>query len=101
MNPFQTELSAVRLERVNLTPQPLGLSPGPQEYQFTAHSFSEDTPVFEYSMLYSYRRLAPMERLYPSEYIKCNQIPLFVLSSGKYFVEYENPLKMWSLREPE
>lgn len=101
LNPFQTTGETVELEQI---PTASGsraklLSTVPEEYRFVARSYSTETWTLSYTMIRSVEREVSLERFHPVLAVKFNQIPRIRLDRGEYIIEYENPLRAWSLHE--
>jgi len=106
LNLSQAQPAALRLRREG-GPMDLGgdlarpLSAGLEESSFSPLDFTARDWVLRYRMVASFDRRLPLSWLQPARLVKCNQRPTIVLSGGRYTVEFRNPLKAWSLHEPE
>ncbi len=99
LNTMHKELKELRFEQTEQN-SPSGTHPF-QEILLEEESFSERKISLNYSIIYSYRRTYPLGNLLDAELIKFNQYPLIMLERGLYLAQYNNPLKLWSLHEPE
>jgi len=106
LNLSQAQPAPLRLRREGGSPDLGGdlarpLSAGLEESSFSPLDFNARDWVLRYRMAASFDRRLPLSWLQPARLVKCNQRPTIVLSGGRYTVEFRNPLKAWSLHEPE
>jgi hypothetical protein len=106
LNPSHTEGKTVELIRIPspetaARPRFSLLSRFPEEYRFFAQDFSAEHLRLKYTMIHSSGRRTTLEHFRSAKALKLNQIPHICLVRGTYFIEHANPLRAWSLYEPE
>ena len=106
LNPYHVEGETVNLRRTAVSPSRIlpsfkFFSPLSEEYRFAAQDCSATTWKLIYTALHSNSRRTSVHHFSTTDPVKFNQIPHIQLVEGSYFIQYTNPLRAWSLREPE
>ena len=78
------------------------LFPSPvEEQRFNAADYVRSNWTVAYNVFRSSRKEIPLETFKPAAAVKFNQIPRIERDDGVYFLKFLNPLRSWSLHEPE
>lgn len=106
LNPLHSQRNTVRLEPVPGYPGQSGtlsdlLSTEPEQKRFQATDFSPQISSLRYSAVRSSGDKSPLQQFLSADAVKFDQIPLVRIHGGSYYLEHRNPLRAWSLHEPE
>ncbi len=107
LNP--SHLSSSQIELVRTTATGRGdtssfsgfLPPGMDTQHFAPHDYTTEMWSLNYGLIRSTNRQIPLSTFIPAALVKFDQIPRIERIEGGYVLKYVNPLRYWSLHEPD